>query len=134
MARQPASLGTRIRRARERKRMKRPELAAALGVSLKTIDNWENDRTNPRDSLGALGELLGEDFYKPEAESQAAIPPELADKPDMVEPVRRRYPDPRVQARVLEAMAAAIRGEPLPPTEPDATAQSPPAAREREAG
>ena len=59
MARQAASLGARIRNARQRKGIKRPEFAKALGVSLKTIDNWENDRTHPRDKLGLIEAFLG---------------------------------------------------------------------------
>lgn len=126
MARQPASLGTRIRRARERKRLKRPDVAAALGVSLKTIDNWENDRALPRDSLGALGELLGEDFYKPEdAERAPPVPPAIAESVRLAEGLTDED-----RARVLEAIAATLRGDP-PPTGPGAADPSP---GERRAG
>jgi transcriptional regulator with XRE-family HTH domain len=52
-------IGTRIRRARERKRMRQADLAAALGVSRQTVDAWENDRAYPRSSIGALEEILG---------------------------------------------------------------------------
>ena len=53
------SLGTRIKRARERKRWSQRELAGRVGVDRKTIDNWENGRTTPRSSIGALGEVPG---------------------------------------------------------------------------
>lgn len=53
------SLGARIKRARERARMTQRELAEALGVDPKTVDNWENGRTTPKSSLGALEQVLG---------------------------------------------------------------------------
>lgn len=52
-------IGTSIKRARERKRWTQRQLAAALGVDRKTVDNWENGRTSPRSSIGALEEVLG---------------------------------------------------------------------------
>lgn len=58
MATEPA-IGTRIKRARERKRWTQKRLADAVGVSQKTIDNWENGRTEPRSSIGALEDVLG---------------------------------------------------------------------------
>lgn len=51
-------LGTKIKRARERKRWTQQQLAEAVGVSQKTIDNWENGRTSPRSSLGAIEQAL----------------------------------------------------------------------------
>jgi transcriptional regulator with XRE-family HTH domain len=56
------SLGTRIKRARERKRWTQQELANRVGVNRKTIDNWENDRAVPRSSLGALEATLAPFF------------------------------------------------------------------------
>lgn len=56
------SIGTRIRRARERKRWKQQQLADELGVSLRAVGDWENDRTYPRSSIGALEEVLGVDL------------------------------------------------------------------------
>lgn len=58
MATEPA-IGTRIRRARERRRWSQQRLADELQVNRKTIDNWENGRTSPRSSIGALEEVLG---------------------------------------------------------------------------
>lgn len=52
-------IGTRIKRARERKRWTQRHLADLAGVSQKTVDNWENGRTQPKSSIGALEELLG---------------------------------------------------------------------------
>ena len=53
-------LGTRIRRARERKRWSQAQLAAAIGVGTRTVGAWERGESEPRNSLGALEELLGD--------------------------------------------------------------------------
>ena len=53
------SIGLRIKRARERRRWTQRQLADALGVNIKTVDNYENDRTKPRNSTGAIEEVLG---------------------------------------------------------------------------
>lgn len=55
----PPSLGTRIRRARERARLSQKELATAVGASARAVGDWENDRRKPRNRLGALEEVLG---------------------------------------------------------------------------
>lgn len=51
-------LGTRIRRARERKHLSQQELADAVGVSRSAVNAWENNRAEPRSSLGALEVVL----------------------------------------------------------------------------
>ncbi|SDG96243.1 helix-turn-helix domain-containing protein [Klenkia brasiliensis] len=48
-----------IRAARERARLSQAEVAAAVGVSLRTVGNWERGESIPRNRLGALEELLG---------------------------------------------------------------------------
>ena len=53
------SVGTAIKRARERRRWTQRQLAAELGVDIKSVDNWENGRTRPRSSIGAIEEVLG---------------------------------------------------------------------------
>lgn len=58
MATEPA-VGTKIKRARERLRWTQKKLADEVGVSQKTIDNWENGRTSPKSSIGALEQVLG---------------------------------------------------------------------------
>ena len=52
-------IGTKIKRARERKRWTQRQLADALDVNTKTVDNWEAGRTSPRNRTGALEEVLG---------------------------------------------------------------------------
>lgn len=58
MATEPA-IGTKIKKARERLRWSQKRLADEVGVSQKTVDNWENGRTQPKSSIGALEEVLG---------------------------------------------------------------------------
>jgi transcriptional regulator with XRE-family HTH domain len=56
------SIAVKIKRAREIKRWTQQELADRLGVNRKTVDNWENGRTIPRSSIGALEHVLGVSF------------------------------------------------------------------------
>ena len=72
------ALGTRIRRARERRRWTQQQLANALRVSVRTVNDWENDRTQPRNSLGALEDVLGTRLDAPGSE------------PDIPESLRRQ--------------------------------------------
>lgn len=68
------NVGTMIKRARERKRWTQRQLADAVGVNVKSVDNWEAGRTSPRNRLGALEEVLGIALYvemKPEPEELA---------------------------------------------------------------
>jgi transcriptional regulator with XRE-family HTH domain len=56
-------LGTRIRRARERMRWTQQQLADALStperrVALRSVGSWERGETVPRNSIGALEEVL----------------------------------------------------------------------------
>jgi transcriptional regulator with XRE-family HTH domain len=55
----PPPIGRRIKRARERLRMKQAQLADSIGVTQKTVDNWEHDRSYPKSSIGALEDVLG---------------------------------------------------------------------------
>ena len=73
MATEPV-IGTMIKRARERKRWTQRQLADAVGVNVKTVDNWEAGRTSPRNRLGALEEVLGVALY-----AEQPGPDELAD-------------------------------------------------------
>ena len=69
-----SNVGTMIKRARERKRWTQRQLADAVGVNVKTVDNWEAGRTSPRNRLGALEEVLGVALY----DEQKPGPDELA--------------------------------------------------------
>lgn len=75
------TLGQRIRRLREAKRFSQQELATVLGVSMRTVSNWERDKNLPMNRLGALEQVLGASL----TESQAAP----ADEDDVVTAVRR---------------------------------------------
>ena len=52
-------IGTRIRRARERALLTQQQLADAVGVSVRAVNDWENDRAYPRNRIGALESVLG---------------------------------------------------------------------------
>jgi transcriptional regulator with XRE-family HTH domain len=108
MAGDPQSLGRRIRRARERAHLSQAELAAAVGASKRAVGDWENNRTSPRNRLGALEEVLGERFD--EEEPAPSIPPGI------LAVIKRNYPDPRQQALAIEAFEALG-----PPTGPSST-------------
>ena len=56
------TLGLRIKRARESLRWTQKRLAAEVGVTQKTVDNWEHDKTSPRSAVGALERVLGVDL------------------------------------------------------------------------
>jgi transcriptional regulator with XRE-family HTH domain len=78
MASTPPTLGTRIRRARERARLSQEELAQAVGASVRAVGDWENDRRKPRNRLGALEDALGVSLDGvPEPEPQSLIPRSL---------------------------------------------------------
>ncbi len=59
MDRRPQPIGRTIKRARERKRWTQAQLGSVIGVSQKTVDNWEHDKTYPKSAIGALEEVLG---------------------------------------------------------------------------
>lgn len=70
-------IGTRIRRAMERKRMRQSDLAKALGVSRSAVNAWINDRAYPQASIGALEEVLGISLDSADEEQLRPISPEL---------------------------------------------------------
>ena len=94
-------IGTRIKRARERKRWTQRQLADALGVNAKTIDNWENGRTAPRSSIGALEQVLGVSLDSGPAREPGPLDDllpwqddweaETAANPDLPADIRRRF-------------------------------------------
>lgn len=53
------TLGERIRAARERLRLKQPDIADTLGVTVQAVSNWERDVDRPDpDRLAALRKQL----------------------------------------------------------------------------
>lgn len=56
------TLGERIKRLREAQRWTQEMLADRLGVSTKTVGNWERGRNDPRSSVGALRQVFGRAF------------------------------------------------------------------------
>jgi transcriptional regulator with XRE-family HTH domain len=64
-----SSLGRAIKDARERRHLTQLQLADILGVDRKTVDNWEHERTIPRNRMAALVQ------WAPELGSSAPPPP-----------------------------------------------------------
>lgn len=52
-------LGQQIRRLREERRWTQAELGDLVGVSGRTVSNWERGAANPRNALGALEKVFG---------------------------------------------------------------------------
>ena len=106
----PQSLGMRIRRARKRARLSQEDLARAIGVSVRAIGDWENDRRKPRNSLGALEQVLGvsldEDLPEP------VLPQALVDE------IERLLPSKADQGQVFEFIRL-VRSGRLPRREAD---------------
>jgi transcriptional regulator with XRE-family HTH domain len=101
-------IGTRIKRARERRRWSQRELAERLGVNRKTVDNWENGRTRPANSIGALEDVLGVRLDD-EPEPELPTPEELG----RLREHAREVLGPR-SAAVEDAIDRALSGEPRP--------------------
>ena|SRR5215471_14468172 len=96
MASAPPSLGTRIRRARERAKMSQEDLATAVDASVRAVGDWENDRTKPRNRLGAIEAALDVSLEEAPAED------DLSDfGPGEVKAIRDSIPDKADQDRVF---------------------------------
>lgn len=74
----PPLIGTKIRQARERLHWLQRDLAAAVGVDVKTVSNWEHDRAYPRNRIGALEKALGITIYDAAAVEKAERLEEIA--------------------------------------------------------
>lgn len=62
------TLGQRIRRLREQRQWSQQALGDVVGVSSKTVGNWENDRFHPRNRLGALEQIFATDLGAADAD------------------------------------------------------------------
>ncbi len=74
------TLGTRIKRARERLRLTQKQLGQRVGKSVRTVNDWENDRTYPKNSIGALEEVFGHSLERP---GEPDVPWQVAENADI---------------------------------------------------
>lgn len=74
-------IGLKIKRARERLRWTQAQLADAIGVTQKTIDNWEHDKSYPKSSVGALEDVLAVSLDAGTAQA-SGLPPLVAANQD----------------------------------------------------
>jgi len=91
-----ARTGTIIKRARLRKRMTQKQLARAAGVSVRAVNDWENDRAYPRNPV-AVEELLGISLDPGEDDSSEFRPV----SPALRKMVQETLDDPDDQRRVI---------------------------------
>ena len=104
-------IGMIIRRARERRRWTQADLAKEVGVSRASVDAWENDRTYPRNRIGALEQVLGirlddtPDTSVPSGPLDDLLPPrdrweaDVLANPDLPDELRRRFIEDYRRAR-----------------------------------
>jgi transcriptional regulator with XRE-family HTH domain len=95
MAADDPPIGTWIKRERERQRWTQLELAKRVKVDRKTIDNWENHRSRPRSSIGALEDAFGAAYPGTPA---AKIPADLQRRLDALTDDERAYVVERLTA------------------------------------
>jgi len=108
-------IGTSIKRARERRRWTQRQLADALGVNIKSVDNWENGRTSPRNSIGALEEVLGISL---DAEPQAPAAPEITGNDEWERAVLADDTLPLAERRQIIEISRNARARLYPALEP----------------
>ena len=110
-----ATLGDRITAAREAQGLSQAEFARKLGVKLKTVQNWEDDRTEPRANKaqmvsGVLGVsvswlLIGEGDGIPEP-SEATVPEGVK---DVLDELRQLQSDMTQQVRRIGSIEKRLR-------------------------
>lgn len=96
-----ARIGTKVRRARLRRRWTQLQLAQAAEVSLRTVNDWENDRAYPRNPV-ALEEILGIRLDNDEDPGYRAISPQLRRL------IAETLDDPEEQRRVIGLLEGTI--------------------------
>jgi len=84
--------------------MTQAQLGAAVGVTQKTIDNWEHDRRYPKSAIGALEDVLGTGLDG--GEQPPRIPAGLRRMVDALSDEER------------EALLAELTGQPAAPAPP----------------
>lgn len=86
-------IGAEIRRARELAHLTQQELGARVGVSLRTVGNWERGETVPLNRAAALEEVLGNHLRSGMAPSEQSTGPRLraATDAELLAEVARRF-------------------------------------------
>ncbi|WP_347031766.1 helix-turn-helix domain-containing protein [Brevibacterium paucivorans] len=80
--------GERIREARQRAGLTQEELGAQVGVSMRTIGNWERGTTVPLNRLARLREVL-DGYWKDQSGSQESVLTQATDVELLAEIARR---------------------------------------------
>lgn len=107
--------GTEIRRARERAGLTQEELAEKVGVSLRTVGNWERGTSVPRAKEGIIRAVLSDHIKSPDRDapsltsaSDAELIAEVAKRLSRTSSMRRVEEDPTQDMLGL----AAHKGDP----------------------
>jgi ribosome-binding protein aMBF1 (putative translation factor) len=87
-----SDLGTRIKRARERRRWSQQQLAAALDVGVRSVGRWERGEAVPRSAIGALEQILRVDL------TNAGEDPDVLEIRELAERVGRTPQERKVLA------------------------------------
>jgi transcriptional regulator with XRE-family HTH domain len=74
---QPEELGRRIKAAREQKHWTQQELADKVGASVRSVINWEQGISAPRNRTGALEQVLGISLNPYEEVAEIEVQPGL---------------------------------------------------------
>lgn len=80
--------GSDIRDARNRAGISQEQLAERVGVTLRTIGNWERSATAPRDKLPILREILGDYLDDGESDSPRL---RIASDQELLNEIARRF-------------------------------------------
>lgn len=82
--------GEEIRQARERSGLTQSELAQRIGVSMRTVGNWERGESVPRNREGAIKVALADQLTKPDQE-QRPTPLQAASDAELLAEIARRF-------------------------------------------
>lgn len=102
-----ADIGSAIRRRRQILGWEQKELADRVGVHVNSVQKWESGEHYPRRKLGRLEEVLGISL-------DSTPPPEPEIPPGVTDAINDHI-KPEFRAAALDAVRAALRGEPYPP-------------------